>query len=77
MIWVIGVGLVTAVGISHAAEVINTLDYSISHKGVTPDRDLFYTKYKSRGHSIKRGSSPTKGSHRVENWIANKIKGVV
>ena len=77
MIWVIGVGLVTAVGINQAAELSHTMEYAMTHRGRTPDKDLFEKCYKSRGPSLKGKSSPTKGSHRVENWLANKIKGVL
>ena len=77
MIWVIGVGLVTAVGINQAAELSHTMEYAMTHRGRTPDKDLFEECYKSRGPSLKGKSSPTKGSHRVENWLANKIKGVL
>ena len=77
MIWVIGVGLVTAVGINKAAELSHTMEYAMTHRGRTPDKDLFEKCYKSRGPSLKGQSSPTKGSHRVENWLANKIKGVL
>ena len=77
MIWVIGVGLVTAVGINQASELSHTMEYAMTHRGRTPDKDLFEKCYKSRGPSLKGQSSPSKDSHGIENWLANKIKGVL
>ena len=77
MIWVIGIGLAAAVGINQAEELTHNMGYALSHRGRTPDKDLFESRYKSSGPSLKGQSSPSKDSHGIENWLANKIKGVL
>ena len=77
MIWVIGIGIAAAVGVNQASELSHTMGYATTHRGRTPDKDLFEKCYKSRGQSLKGQSSPSKDSHGIENWLANKIKGVL